>query len=112
MIEFKKRKETKRIVVLLTDTKCNSFEEYFRQKRRAGELDTGCHYFIDIYGEITKDRNLDCVAGWEYKDNADSIYIVAQSTTGKLNSCQQSEIAPLKEMLLAVYPEALYVERT
>lgn len=112
MINFKERKATKYVVVLITNTNCRTFEDFYRKKRREGELDTGCHYFVDTYGEISKDRKLDCVAGWEYKDNAESIYIVAQSETGKLNSCQQNVLPPLKEMLLAIYPEAIYVERT
>lgn len=75
-------------------------------------MDAGVHYFIDDDGTIHVARKDDAVAGWEYTDNETSLYILAQSNTNKLNSCQKFVLPGLLESLKKKYKDAKVVERT
>lgn len=110
-IEFRKRKVTEHIIVLIKDTSCLSYESFYKYRRRMGELDAGVHYFLDADGTIHVARNDECVAGWEYADN-NSVYILAQSNNSKLNSSQRYVMPTLLESLQQKYPEADVIERT
>lgn len=110
-VEFRKRKTTEHIIVLIKDTTCVSYATFYKYRRRLGELDAGVHYFVDTDGTIHAARKDECVAGWEYMDN-DSVYILVQSNIGKLNSSQRYSLSPLLETLKEKYPNANVIERT
>ena len=42
-VEFRKRKTTEHIIVLIKDTTCVSYTTYYKYRRRLGELDAGVH---------------------------------------------------------------------
>lgn len=111
IVDFRKRTKTEHIIILCKDTACTSYEAFYRHNRRKGELDAGVHYFIDCSGTVTVARKDDCVADYKYKDFENSVYILAQSNTHKLNSCQKLVLAPLVAALQDKYPEAIVAER-
>lgn len=110
-VEFRKRKTTEHIIVLIKDTSCVSYEAFYKYRRRMGELDAGVHYFVDMGGTVHVARKDECVAGWEYADN-NSVYILMQSNTGKLTSSQRYILPSLLESLKEKYPDADIIERT
>lgn len=112
VVDFKKRVATTHIIILIKDTSCINYTNYYKQCRRRGELDAGVHYFLDVDGTIHVARQDDAVAGWEYEDGATSLYILAQSNTKKLNSCQKYVLPGLLENLKKKYKDAKVIERT
>ena len=108
-LKFKKRIETNKVVVQAIDAP--SYEVYFNELRRRGELDTGCHYFIDEYGEIKRERAIDVVAGWHYEEGDSSIYILVQCQSKKLSSCQKFAVKELLENIKKKYPKIKVVNK-
>ena len=84
---------------------CKNYYEYFKKLRRRGELDTGCHYFINEYGEVKQERNLEAVAGWHYDEANTSIYILVQAKNKKLTSSQKHMVKELLEEIINKYPD-------
>lgn len=110
-MDFKKRVATSQIIILIKDTCCINYTNYYKKCRRMGELDAGVHYFLDTDGAVHVARQDDAVAGWQYKDNTTSLYILAQSNSGKLNSSQRFVLLSLLESLQKKYKEAQVIER-
>ena len=52
IVDFKKRVATTHIIILIKDTSCINYSNFYKQCRRRGELDAGVHYFIDDDGTI------------------------------------------------------------
>lgn len=108
-IEYKKRKSTDNIVILIKDTCCLTYDAYFTKCRRKGDFDVGVQYFVDGLGVIHDGRLNDEVASWEYPDNSTSLYILAQSNSKKLNSCQKCTLTTLVDNLKKIYGEEVNV---
>lgn len=111
-LKFRKRETTLKIVVLVKDTGCSEYEEYYKKCRRKGEFDANVHFFIDDNGTIHNAREADAVAGWVYSDNETSVYILAQSNNQQLTSSQRHSLMPLLVYLTHKYPNAEIEERT
>ncbi|PWM76711.1 MAG: hypothetical protein DBY32_11345 [Phascolarctobacterium sp.] len=110
-LHFRNRKETLYIQVLCADSGTNDLERYYRLCRQQGSIDTGCHYFIDDFGNLSVDRELSAVAGWGNTDSDTSIYIFVQSKTGKPNDSQDFTLNKLLRELQKIYPDALIINR-
>lgn len=111
VVEFKKRQATENIIILIKDTCCTTYENFYKKCRRLGELDAGVHFFLDANGTIHVARHEDSVAGWQYEDSDNSLYILAQSNNSKLNSCQRYVLPTLIENLKKKYKDAKVIER-
>lgn len=110
--DFRKRVATDNIVILCMDTSCNTYEQFYKQCRRRGELDIGVHFFLDTFGNLSVGRAVACIADCTYIDNEVSVYIIAQSNTGALNSCQKTALQSLLVDLKLKYKNAKIIERT
>jgi hypothetical protein len=109
-ISFRKREATEKIVVLIKDTTFVDYKSYYKYCRCQGELDIGVHYFVDADGTIHKARDHEAVAGWQYDDNT-SIYIMVQSNSKKMNSCQKHVLPTLLDYLKKTYKDVEVIER-
>ena len=111
-LKFRKRETTEKIVVLITDTGCTEYEDYYKKCRRKGDFDANVHFFIDAGGTIHNARVDDAVGSWRYNDGETSVYIMVQSTDGKLSGSQRHSLMPLLVHLTKKYPKAEIEERT
>ena len=110
-INFRKREATEKIVVLIKDTSFVNYKSYYKYCRCQGELDIGVHYFVDTDGTVHKARDHEAVAGWQYDDNTVSIYIMVQSNSKKMNSCQKYVLPLLLANLKKTYKDVEVIER-
>lgn len=108
---FRPRKETLYIQILCADCGTDSLTSFYRKCRQQGSIDTGCHYFMDTFGNISTDREVTAVAGWGHADSDTSIYIFVQSKTGKPNDSQDFVLNNLLADLKRKYPQALVINR-
>ena len=111
MINFKSRKATDKIIILIKDTAFMDYDSYFKHCRCQGELDIGVHYFMDTNGTVHAARDKDAVAGWQYEDNDTSLFILVQSNNKKMNSCQRCALPLLLDNLKKIYKNVEVIER-
>lgn len=108
-IEYKKRKTTDSIVILIKDTGCLTYDDLFTKYRRKGDFDIGVQYFVDGNGTVFDERMDEEVADWIYPDCATALYILAQSNSKKLNSCQRHSVDILVDNLKKKFGEDITV---
>lgn len=110
-MKFRNRTETLYIQVLYADCGVDNLERFYKKCRQQGSFDTGCHYFLDTFGNLSVDRDIEAVAGWGHTDSSTSIYIFVQSKTGEPNDSQTFTLSKLLEHLQREYPNALIINR-
>lgn len=106
---FRKRKETKTLCIVHRDMDGKSFDDVYRYFIQRGELGTGYHYFIDNFGQISEDRKLDEIAGWDYPNNETSIYVLVDCKDGNSNDSQQYAVNKLISQIQDTYEDILVV---
>lgn len=111
-LKFRKREITTKIVVIITNTGCAEYDDYYKKCRRRGDFDANVHFFVDSNGTIHNARPDDCVGSWRYDDGETSVHIMAQSEDGKLSGSQRHSLIPLLVYLTHKYPDAEVEERT
>lgn len=111
IMQFRSRKETLYIQIVCADCGTNDMTAFYKKCRQQGGIDTGCHYFVDTFGNLSVDREYTAVAGWGQADSDTSIYIFVQSKTGKTNDSQDYTLKKLLADLHSKYPQALIINR-
>ena len=96
-MEFKKRLSTQFIYVVKKDVDNASAASLFTQARRQGEFDTGYHYILHKDGQIEVDRQPNCVAQYDFENANVSLYILADTNTGKLTDAQRHVLTSIYE---------------
>ena len=101
---FRRREETLFIYIVLKELpKDFSKDSLYVQARRSGEFDTGYHLILHNTGVLEHDRDLDCVAQYDFPDYDKSLYVLAESVKGKLTDAQKLII---KNKIQELYPKA------
>ena len=93
-MNFKNRIETKYLYVVKKDLKGTKRDTLVRQAIQKGEFDTGYHFILSNTGLLEADRQSTAVAGWDFENNLESLYVLADST-GNLTDAQRNAIKQL-----------------
>ena len=97
-MKFKERLATNYIYVVLKNLDNKSAHQLFVEARRKGEFDTGYHLILHNDGNIENDRNIDCVAQWNFENADCSIYILADVYNGRLSDAQRIRVREISSL--------------
>lgn len=104
-LKFRKRNSTRYLYIIHRDMEGKTFDEVYRYFVQRGELGTGYHFYVDTFGNISEDRHLEEIAGWNYKDNETSIYILVDCPKGNTNDSQQYVVNQMITKIKADYAD-------
>ncbi len=85
---YRQRLNTTQICVVLYNFANQTAADLYRKAYQLGELGTGYHYILYKTGEAVADRDIMAVASKRLPEGENSIYILADTTEGKLSDAQ------------------------
>lgn len=106
-MNYKARKETKTIKVILMDTSGFSVEQLHKEARKVGKLGVDFHYLVHRRGSVETGRKEYMIAGNALDSSQESICIVVNSPTGKLTDCQEVAMEDLCSSISGTYPDVI-----
>lgn len=104
-MKFRTRKTTDFLYIHLRNTGGLTVPELRREARRAGKLDIDYHYVVQDNGAVEQGREQYVVAGYEFENSENSIYILVDvSEKQKLSDAQKVSLQELMDSIYATYP--------
>lgn len=98
-IVYKQRSDTTTVYIVYKDLKAD-FSTVYKKARRAGEYDTGYHYYIERNGNINFDRSIDAVAQYDFKDNEISVYVLVDAVSPEdVTDAQKKSLLKVTEFI-------------
>ena len=96
-LTFKKRKATDKVFIVFNNCERAKFDTVYRNARRKGEYDTGFHFYIDINGYVTSDRELNDVAQYDFICSETSVYVLVDAPDN--DSMSDAQLASLNKTI-------------
>jgi hypothetical protein len=104
-VKFRARKSTDFLYIHLKNTGGLSVPELRRAARKVGKLDVDYHYVVQENGVVEQGREQYVVAGYEFENSENSIYVLVDTgDDDRLSDAQKVALQDLMDSIYATYP--------